>query len=87
MFVDGCFWHGCPEHGTKPRANADWWEQKLAANITRDRDADRLLTEAGWTVVRAWEHEAASAAAGTERLALLPAPRADTSVSLGSIGS
>ena len=56
IFVDGCFWHGCPEHGTQPRSNSAWWEQKLAANTARDRDTDRLLVEAGWTVLRFWEH-------------------------------
>ncbi|WP_346773821.1 very short patch repair endonuclease [Cellulosimicrobium sp. SL-1] len=57
VFVDGCFWHGCPEHGMMPRSNGDWWKTKLAANQARDRDTDRLLRELGWTVVRVWEHE------------------------------
>ncbi|MBE9937794.1 MULTISPECIES: very short patch repair endonuclease [Cellulosimicrobium] len=57
VFVDGCFWHGCPEHGMMPRSNGDWWKTKLAANQARDRDTDRLLSELGWTVVRVWEHE------------------------------
>jgi DNA mismatch endonuclease (patch repair protein) len=57
VFVDECFWHSCPEHGTKPRANSGWWETKLAANTARDRDTDRLLEENGWVVVRVWEHE------------------------------
>ena len=56
VFVDGCFWHGCAEHGTSPRANAQWWARKLTANAERDRDTDRLLAEAGWTVLRIWEH-------------------------------
>ncbi|NKX92688.1 very short patch repair endonuclease [Sanguibacter hominis ATCC BAA-789] len=56
IFVDGCFWHGCPEHGTRPRSNSAWWQQKLAANTARDRDTDRVLIEAGWTVLRFWEH-------------------------------
>lgn len=47
MFVDGCFWHGCPAHGTQPRANSEWWTAKLAANHARDEDTDRLLREAG----------------------------------------
>lgn len=58
VFVDGCFWHCCPMHGTLPRRNAEWWQAKLDANVARDRDTDRLLREAGWTVLRAWEHEA-----------------------------
>lgn len=57
VFVDGCFWHGCPVHGTQPRANSAWWTAKLAANRSRDADTDRLLREAGWQVVRVWEHE------------------------------
>lgn len=69
VFVDGCFWHGCPEHGTWPKNNADWWRAKIAANIARDRDTDRRLDEAGWTVVRVWEHEEVlSAAERIERL-------------------
>lgn len=63
VFVDGCFWHSCPMHATRPAANADWWTEKLAANVTRDRDTDRRLTEAGWLVVRLWEHEEPAAAA------------------------
>ena len=63
IFVDGRFWHGCPEHGTRPRSNSAWWQQKLAANTARDRDTDRLLTEAGWTVLRFWEHTDPSEAA------------------------
>ena len=57
VFVDGCFWHGCPEHRTYPKANAEWWSAKLERNIERDADTDRRLSEAGWTVVRIWEHE------------------------------
>ncbi len=63
VFVDGCFWHACPEHTTAPRANAAWWSTKLAANVARDRDTDRRLVEAGWTVVRVWEHLSPDAAA------------------------
>lgn len=63
VFVDGCFWHSCPTHATWPRANAQWWRDKLAGNVARDRDTDRRLTEAGWIVVRIWEHEAPEAAA------------------------
>lgn len=57
VFVDGCFWHGCPAHGTSPRQNSAWWIQKLAANEARDLDTNRILAELGWTVVRIWEHE------------------------------
>lgn len=57
VFVDGCFWHRCPEHATYPKTNADWWSEKLARNAQRDADTDQRLAEAGWTVVRVWEHE------------------------------
>lgn len=57
VFVDGCFWHSCPEHGTVPKSNREWWLSKLAANRSRDRDTDIRLKAAGWTVVRIWEHE------------------------------
>jgi DNA mismatch endonuclease (patch repair protein) len=57
VFVDGCFWHACPIHGSAPRQNADWWAEKLRKNVERDRDTDRLLAQLGWTVVRVWEHE------------------------------
>lgn len=69
VFVDGCFWHGCPEHGTLPKTNSEWWAEKLAANIARDRSTDSQLEEAGWTVVRVWEHDAIEAAA--DRIELL----------------
>lgn len=57
VFVDGCFWHSCPAHATKPKANQEWWRAKLAANVDRDRLTDQALTLAGWTVIRVWEHE------------------------------
>ena len=63
VFVDGCFWHGCPTHGRQPRANPGYWEAKLARNTERDRQTDADLAAAGWTVVRVWEHEPVEAAA------------------------
>lgn len=63
VFVDGCFWHRCPEHGTSPRSNSAWWRAKLDANHVRDADTDRRLHEAGWTVVRVWEHDDPTVAA------------------------
>ncbi|MCM2575864.1 very short patch repair endonuclease [Streptomyces meridianus] len=57
VFLDGCFWHGCPEHATQPKANAQWWRVKLDRNIARDAETSKSLTEAGWTVLRFWEHE------------------------------
>ncbi|CAM3587928.1 very short patch repair endonuclease [Nocardioides zeicaulis] len=56
VYVDGCFWHGCPEHHVRPRTNSDWWRWKIERNQARDADTDRELTEAGWEVVRVWEH-------------------------------
>lgn len=63
VFVDGCFWHGCPEHHTAAIANAAFWADKVERNRSRDAETDRLLAEAGWTVIRAWEHEAPEAVA------------------------
>lgn len=57
VFVDGCFWHGCPRHGTQPRGNAAFWRRKLAGNRERDRRVTRTLRRLGWRVVRIWEHE------------------------------
>jgi len=67
VFVDGCFWHRCPGHGTSPNSNADWWTAKLDGNVARDRDTDARLGSAEWTVLRVWEHEDMAAAA--ERIA------------------
>ena len=63
VFVDGCFWHGCPIHGTQAKANAEFWRKKIEANHRRDLDTNRKLTERDWMVVRVWEHEAADEAA------------------------
>lgn len=57
IFVDGCFWHGCPKHGTWPATNAEWWRDKINANRIRDRRLRAQLKRAGWRVVRVWEHE------------------------------
>lgn len=70
VFVDGCFWHGCPRHGTVPVANRNWWVEKLARNVERDRDTGERLRQAGWHVVRVWEHEATPAAADRVERAL-----------------
>ena len=59
VFVDGCFWHGCPQHATKPRNNAAFWRKKFAANTRRDRLVTRTLRNGGWHVLRIWEHELA----------------------------
>lgn len=63
VFVDGCFWHGCPDHASWPKANGDWWRRKIETNAARDRRNDALLAAAGWRVVRVWEHEPVEAAA------------------------
>ncbi|MGW1009754.1 very short patch repair endonuclease [Streptomyces termitum] len=58
VFVDGCYWHGCPEHYVPPKTNSGYWSKKVEGNMARDRDTDRRLTEAGWLVLRFWEHAA-----------------------------
>lgn len=67
VFVDGCFWHGCPEHGTTPRVNTRYWGPKLARNHDRDVRVTAALIASGWTVLRLWEHEPVPDA--TERIA------------------
>lgn len=74
VFVDGCFWHRCPEHGTSPRANAPYWRVKLDRNVERDRRNDLAFSEAGWAVIRVWEHEDPATAA--DRVATLVRARA-----------
>jgi DNA mismatch endonuclease (patch repair protein) len=66
VFIDGCFWHGCPLHATAPKNNASWWTEKLRANIDRDARNTVALQSLGWIVVRIWEHEPADIA--VERL-------------------
>ena len=63
VFVDGCFWHGCPEHGVLPAANREWWTWKIARNKDRDADTDDRLDALGWHVLRIWEHVGATEAA------------------------
>ena len=65
VFVDGCFWHGCPLHGTKAKKNAEFWRRKLRDNRFRDRDTNARLEAAGWKVIRVWEHEEPKGAART----------------------
>lgn len=57
VFLDGCFWHVCPLHGTQPRWNSDYWRTKLDRNVARDKAVNDALAQAGWRVMRAWEHE------------------------------
>ncbi|MDQ6773384.1 MAG: very short patch repair endonuclease [Candidatus Dormibacteraeota bacterium] len=56
VFVDGCFWHGCPDHGTSPRHNPEYWTSKMQRNRARDAKVNRALSESGWRVLRIWEH-------------------------------
>ena len=62
VFVDGCYWHGCPIHGHQTRHNADWWDRKIRRNQERDCETTQMLVGAGWTVVRIWEHESLDSA-------------------------
>jgi DNA mismatch endonuclease (patch repair protein) len=69
VFIDGCFWHACPEHAVLPKNNREWWESKLARNVARDREKDSELEAMGWAVVHVWEHEdPVEAATGIELL-------------------
>jgi DNA mismatch endonuclease (patch repair protein) len=57
IFVDGCFWHGCPVHGTWPKTNSDWWREKIESNRKRDKDTDLKLERLGWVALRFWTHD------------------------------
>ena len=57
VFIDGCFWHGCPKHHSTPHSNSAWWREKIAANVTRDERQAKRLRKEGWVVVRVWEHD------------------------------
>lgn len=57
VFIDGCFWHGCAEHRNIPAHNRNWWKDKIEQNRSRDRDTDEKLSNAGWLVLRYWEHD------------------------------
>jgi DNA mismatch endonuclease (patch repair protein) len=63
VFIDGCFWHGCPMHASWPKQNAEWWRQKIRSNKLRDVDSNNALRAAGWVPIRVWEHEVPSVAA------------------------
>lgn len=86
VLIDGCFWHGCPQHATQPKANAEWWRRKLDRNMARDRETTDHLTAAGWTVLRFWEHRppgevaAAVQAAVDREKRLRGAPRGERAV-------
>jgi DNA mismatch endonuclease (patch repair protein) len=71
VFVDGCFWHGCPDHGTRPASNSGYWNAKIDGNTARDRRNDEWLRSNGWLIVRGWEHEPAGRIADRVESALL----------------
>jgi DNA mismatch endonuclease (patch repair protein) len=74
VFLDGCYWHRCPDHFRYPLRNADYWKWKIDGNVLRDADTDKRLVAAGWTAIRIWEHESPTSAA--ERVAaIVRAPR------------
>ena len=79
VFVDGCFWHRCPLHGNRPRANAAYWGRKLDRNVERDRAVDAALGSAGWIVLRFWEHEDPQIAAELVAAAYAEARRSGSS--------
>jgi DNA mismatch endonuclease (patch repair protein) len=72
VFVDGCFWHGCPTHGSWPASNADWWRAKIERNVQRDGATTDALAARGWRVIRIWEHEPPSEAAARIAAIVLP---------------
>jgi len=76
VFVDGCFWHGCPIHSTQAKTNAEFWDQKIKANKRRDVDTNRTLKKSGWLVLRVWEHENPQGAA--KRIAKIMSKRRET---------
>ena len=84
VFVDGCFWHGCPIHGRLPANNAEFWKLKLNANRSRDKLVGRTLRAAGWRVLRIWEHELRPKNRGTLLVKLRPLLPSQTSPSRGS---
>jgi DNA mismatch endonuclease (patch repair protein) len=70
VFIDGCFWHGCGQHGTRPRSNSEYWAAKIEINQTRDREQTAVLERDGWTVIRVWEHDAPDIAFSSIRAVL-----------------
>ncbi|RZB17129.1 very short patch repair endonuclease [Streptomyces sp. F001] len=90
VFIDGCYWHGCPEHYVPPKTNPGYWSDKVARNIARDRDTDERLQAAGWLVLRFWEHQSAEECsdaicrAVTSRRPAAPGSRPDTPTERGT---
>ena len=79
VFVDGCFWHVCPEHGRQPTTNEWYWTPKLQRNLQRDSEVNYALESAGWTVVRVWEHQPLQAVVADVERAIDTSDRTDTS--------
>jgi DNA mismatch endonuclease, patch repair protein len=77
VFVDGCFWHRCPVHESRPKANAGWWQMKLGSNVARDRRNNEALAAAGWEVLRFWTHEPVEAMSEAVALAVRSADAKD----------
>lgn len=84
VFVDGCFWHGCPEHMSWPKSNGEFWRAKIERTRQRDQEQDRVLREAGWVVVRVWEHEEVDQAMARIRKILENSPRLGVGETLNS---
>ena len=78
VFVDGCFWHGCPVHGKPPKSNPRYWDAKIALNQDRDAHQSAALAAHGWTVLRVWEHEPVDTAVSTVKAAVADAQAAAT---------
>jgi len=72
VFIDGCYWHGCPDHCRMPKRNAEYWQAKIGRNRSRDACVTRALTEDGWTVLRCWEHEDVASVSARVRAAVSP---------------
>jgi DNA mismatch endonuclease (patch repair protein) len=72
VFLDGCFWHGCPIHASWPKTNAEWWRNKIEINRQRDRNTDQRLSAGGWSVLRIWEHQSLDEAVACVVAALTP---------------
>jgi DNA mismatch endonuclease, patch repair protein len=87
VFIDGCFWHACPEHGTTPTRNVEYWAPKLRRNVDRDRRVDHALAEAGWFILRAWEHEDVDCVVDRVLTALDSAAQANASAPTSSTAS
>lgn len=78
ILIDGCFWHACPIHYVEPKTRTQFWRTKIAGNVARDAETDRLLRAAGWTVLRFWEHEDAAGVVATIEGALDASPSSDS---------